>query len=363
MRESGKRQGIEIPAVTEAAQHWERKLMNYAKTEARCYRLRIAPFLLYVGIIAFACTLQEASSVSAVAPPPTRDCTEWANQLFGSPSPVRDEAFIDCIVRPITFVASNPTRVCTAWANQQFDSSSPGRDEALIGCIVSENSSATPDEPGHPFETSDGDGLFDGSTTREKLAIEHDPDCPYLRVAVQSPFGSDDAHQKPMRDLFSTALSRVGFKVVDANATHRWWASSLTVDTSTHSAAWTILVRAVPEIGDGAIQFTSVRKSVDGMEGSFSGMQSLRAFSKHQAPKAAELAAEGIAKELLPAAYRRCADIDATLEETRARLEEARARLEQLRSELAEEIKRVRRQQDSRDKTDRLKRLTIEAEG
>lgn len=348
----------EIAAVTEAAQRWERKMMNYVKSGVRRCRLRIATFLLYVGIIAFACTLQEASSITSVAPSPTRKCTEWANQQFDLPSPARDEAFTDCIVRPIAFVSSPLTRDCTEWASEQFDSSSPARDEAFIDCIVRGNPSATPGERRHQLETGDGDGdgLFDRLTTGEELPIEPDSDCPYLRVAIQSPFGSDDVHQKPMRDLFSTALSRAGFKVVDAHAMHHWWASSLTVDTGAYSAAWTILVRAVPEIGDGAIQFTSVRKTVDGREGSFSGMQSLRAFAKHQAPKAAELAAERIARELLPAAYRRCADIDATLEQTRVRLE-------QLRSELTEEIERVRRQQDSRENTDRLKHLKIEVEG
>ena len=331
-------------------------MVNYAKTAASCYWLRTATFLLYVGIIAFACTLQEASSITSVAPSPTGDCTEWVNQRFDSPSPGRDEAFIDCIVRPITFVASPLTRDCTESANQLFGSPAPARDEAFIDCLVRGNPSATPNELRHPLEAGDGDGSFDRLMSGEELPIEFDSDCPYLRVAIQSPVGSNDVYQKPMRDLFSTALTRAGFTVVDADTTHHWWASSLTVDTNAYSAAWTILVRAVPEIGDGAIRFMSVRKTVDGREGSFSGMQSLRAFAKHQAPEAAELAAEGIAKELLPAAYRRCADIDATLEETRVRLE-------QLRSELTDEIERVRRQQGSRENTGRLKDLKIEVEG
>lgn len=356
MRESGDCQRIEISAASEAARRWERKMMNSARTEPRRYWLRIATFIPYVGIIAFAFTLQEASPITPVASPPTQDCTEWANQQFGSPSPARDEAFIHCIVRPITSVASPRTRDCTERVNQQFGSPSRARDEAIIDCIVRRKPSTTPEELRHPLETDNGDGLLDRSMTAEKPPIEHDPDCPYLRVAVQSPFGSDDVHQKPMRDLFSAALTQVGFKVVDADAMHHWWASSLTVDTNSYSAAWTILVRAVPEIGDGEIQFTTVRKTVDGREGAFSGMQSLRAFAKHEAPKAAELAAEGIAKELLPAAYRRCADIDATLEQTRVRLE-------QLRSELTAEIERVRQQQDSRENTGRLKHLKIEVEG
>ena len=318
MRESGNRQRIESSAVSEAAQRWERKMMNYAKTAPRCHRLRIAAFLLCVGIIALACTLKQTSSITSVASPLTRECTEWVNQEFGSPSPARNEAFIDCTAR---------------------------RDP-----------SATPDELRHQLETGDGGGFFDESMTGEDLPIAQDSDCPYVRVAVQSPVGSDEVYQKPMRDLFSTELTRAGFKVVDADAMHHWWASSLTVDTSANSAAWTIIMRAVPEIGNGAIRFTMVRKTVDGREGWFSGMQSLRAFAIDEAPEVAELAAEGIAKELLPAAHRRCDDIDATLEETRVRLE-------QLRSELMEEIERVRREIEARVRTDRLKHLEIDVEG
>jgi len=200
--------------------------------------------------------------------------------------------------------------------------------------------------------------VFTLSTTDSVASVESamSRDCPYLRVAVQSPVGSDETYQKPMRDLFSTALTRAGFQVVNADAMHHWWASSLTVDTSASSSAWTILVRAVPEIGDGAIRFTTVQRNVDGREGSFSGMQSLRAFPKREAPKAARIAAEGIAKELLPAAHRRCDDVDATLEE-------ARVRLEQLRDELTEEIERVRRERAQREKSPSVKRLNLEVEG
>jgi hypothetical protein len=144
--------------------------------------------------------------------------------------------------------------------------------------------------------------------------------------------------------------------VVDANAMHHWWASSLALDTGANSAAWTVVVRAVPEIGGGEIQFTSVQKTVSGREGSFSGIQSLRAFSKDEAPEAARLAAEGVARELLPAANRRCNDIDIALEEEQMRLE-------QLRSELAEEIQRVRRQKAQREEASRHKQLEIEVEG
>jgi hypothetical protein len=198
--------------------------------------------------------------------------------------------------------------------------------------------------------------LFDRLMTGEDLAITPGSDCPYLRVAIQSPVGSDDAYQGSMRDLFSTALARAGFQVVDATARHHWWASSLALDTGADSVAWTIIVRAVPEIGGGQIQFTSVQKTVSGRQGSFSGMQALRAFSSDEAPEAARLAAEGIARELLPTAQRRCNDIDATLEE-------ARMRLEQLRGELAKEIERVRRQQARRQEDSRQKELQIEVEG
>jgi ABC-type Zn uptake system ZnuABC Zn-binding protein ZnuA len=73
-------------------------------------------------------------------------------------------------------------------------------------------------------------------------------------------------------------------------------------------------------------------------------------------PEAARLAAEGIAKELLPAAHRRCGDIGATLEA-------ARMRLEQLRNELTEEIERVRREKDEWEKAGPVKQLEIEVEG
>jgi hypothetical protein len=159
-----------------------------------------------------------------------------------------------------------------------------------------------------------------------------------------------------MRDLFSTALTRAGFNVVEANAMHHWWASSLALDTGANSAAWTVVVRAVPEIGNGGIQFTEVQKTVSGRAGLFSGMQSLRAFSKDEAPEVARLAAEGVARELLPAAHRRCNDIDIALEEERIRLE-------QLRSELAEEIERVRRVKTLREEARRQKQLQIEVEG
>ena len=127
-------------------------------------------------------------------------------------------------------------------------------------------------------------------------------------------------------------------------------------DTGADPAAWTVLVRAVPEIGRGEIQFTSVRKTVSGQEGSFSGMQLLRVFSKAEAPEVARLAAEGIARELLPAAHRRCNDIDGTLQN-------ARTPLELLRSELVDEIESVRRAKARRQDAGDYKQLQIEVEG
>ncbi|MBW2540918.1 MAG: hypothetical protein JRF15_02410 [Deltaproteobacteria bacterium] len=160
-----------------------------------------------------------------------------------------------------------------------------------------------------------------------------------------------------MRELFSRALVRAGFGVVPIEMEHRWWASSLTLDLGSDAVAWTILVRAVPEIGNGSIQFTTVDKTVDGRAGSFPGMQSLRSFDKAEAPEAAWIAASAIAKELLPAANRRCDDIDAALEE-------AQIQLEQLRAELAEEIERVRNERaNRREEARREKRLVIEVEG
>jgi len=247
-------------------------------------------------------------------------------------------------------------RGCEAWAVQVFESPSSDRDEAFIECIVKRDPSVTTNELRHRLATGDGDGLFERLMSGTDLANTSEVDCPYLRVAVQSPAGSDEAEQQPMRQLFSKALVRAGFQVVDADTMHHWWATSLTLDTGPNSTAWTILVRATPEIGNGAIQFTSVEKTVNGRAGSFSGVQSLRAFAKNQAPEAARLAAEGIAKDLLPAAYRRCGDIDASLEE-------ARVRVERLRDELAKEIQRVRREKARREEATRHKQLEIEVEG
>jgi len=293
-------------------------MMNDAKSGQRCHQLRAIALSLCVGITAIACSSPRTSSHASDKPAVNRDCADWASQSFTEPSPAQDEAFIDCIVR--------------------------------------RNPSTTTNELRHRLSTGDGDNLFDRLMTGEDLPITSNFNCPFVRVAVQSPVGSDDVVQKPMRDLFSTALTETGFNVVDAATTHNWWARSLMLNTGANSAAWTIRVRAVPEIGNGLIQFTSVRKTVDGREGSFSGMQSLRAFAKDEAPEAARLAAEGIAKELLPAAHRRCNDIDGTLKR-------ARTPLELLRSELVNEIESVRRERARREEARDYKQLQIEVEG
>ena len=63
-----------------------------------------------------------------------------------------------------------------------------------------------------------------------------------------------------------------------------------------------------------------------------------------------------IAKELLPAAHKRCDDIGATLEA-------AQMRLEELRNELTAEIDRVRREKARHNKAGPVKQLDIEVEG
>jgi hypothetical protein len=271
-----------------------------------------------VGIIAAICTLQPSIALASVESTTALDCAEWVNQAFFAPSPARNEAFVDC--------------------------------------IINRNSSTAEDDLRLNLFTRNDDRFYRQLVTGENLPISGYDDCPYLRVAVQSPLGSDEIYQRPMRDLFIAALMRAGFRVVNADASHYWWASSLAMDTSPDSAVWTILVRAVPEIGNGAIQFTTVRRAVEGREGAFSGMQSLRAFSKSAAPEAAMLAAAGIATELLPAAHDRCSDVDGSLKE-------AGIRLEQLQKELAKEIHRVRRERAAREKSGPQKQLEIEVEG
>jgi len=260
--------------------------------------------------------------------------------------------------QPFPFASVEPlvAKRCAESTTRMFDAPSRERDEAFIECIVRQDSSSTTEDLRHRLATGQGDDLYERLMSGERKPVVSDAACPYLRVAVQSPMGSDDADQKPMRDLFSQALTRAGFQVVDERASHQWWASSLALETGEDSTAWTVLVRAVPEIGSGGIQFTSVEKVVSGHAGSFSGMQSLRSFANDQAPEAARLAAEGVARELLPAAHRRCDDIDAELEATRMHLEE-------LRRQLANEMEQVRREKARRKAASRQKQLEIEVEG
>jgi hypothetical protein len=296
--------------------------MIAATTEPRSPRPRKAALSLPIVTIAAIYALLSNSALAALESTTARDCAEWVNEAFFSPSPARDEAFVDCIIE---------------------------RDSSDVRTDLLQSVDAAKHDPAHR-----------GSKIDENLPISPVEDCPYLRVAVQSPVGSDEVYQKPMRDLFSAALTRAGFEVVNADASHYWWASILAMETGPNTAVWTILVRAVPEIGDGAIQFTTVRRAVNGREGAFSGMQSLRAFSKAEAPEAAMLAAAGIATELLPAAYHRCAHIDSNVDSA---LAEAGIRLEELQKELAEEIVRVRREKVEREKASRQKQLAIEVEG
>jgi hypothetical protein len=292
--------------------------MIVAMTKRQSSRPRAAaPSLwLCIGMIAAVSAIQSNSALASVESSTTaRECAEWVNQAFFSPSPARDEAFIDC--------------------------------------IFERDSSSTRHDLNHEWKA---EGRYDHLAGNEDASFSPHSDCAYLRVSVQSPVGSDEVYQRPMRDLFSAALTRSGFTVVDGDAPHYWWASILAMETGPDTAVWTILVRAVPEIGNGEIQFTTVRRAVNGREGAFSGMQSLRAFSKTEAPEAALLAAAGIATELLPAAHHRCSDIDGSLTE-------AGIRLDELQKELSDEILRVRQQKSEREKAGRQKQLDIEVEG
>jgi hypothetical protein len=260
-------------------------------------------------------------------------------------------------IKAIVPFAPEVAKQCEEWAHLAFNGSSPARDEGFITCITERDPSASREDLLHRLETGDGSGLYDRLMSGGNLPIASESDCAYMRLAVQSPAGSNESEQQPMRELFSRALTQAGFEVVPIEMEHRWWASSLTLDTGSSSVAWTIVVRAVPEIGDGAIQFTTLNKTVDGKVGSFSGMQSLRSFDKAEAPEVAWIAASTVVKELLPAANRRCDDID-------AELEEAQVRLEQLRNELTEEIERVRSEKTQRrEEARRRKQLVIEVEG
>ena len=294
-------------------------MMNNAKTGLRNSWARTALTSLCAGMAAIACAHTEIKAIVPFSPGVAKQCEEWANLAFNGSSPDRDKGFITCITK------RDP---------------SASREDLL-----------------HRLETGDGSGSYDRLMSGGNLPIASESDCAYMRMAVQSPAGSNEFDQKPMRELFSRALTRVGFEVVPIEMEHRWWASSLTLDTSSNSVAWTIVVRAVPEIGDGAIQFTTLNKTVDGRARSFSGMQSLRSFDKAEAPEVVWVAASAIAQELLPAANRRCDDID-------AELEEAQVVLEQLRKELTKEIERVRNEKTQRrEEARRRKQLVIEVEG
>ena len=196
----------------------------------------------------------------------------------------------------------------------------------------------------------------EGKTSFEQLASEQHPtsnqdrDCPYLRVALRSPHGPAELDQKPLRELLSTSLSRVGFEVVDDDESHYWWASSLVLDNGSE-LAWSTVVRSVPEIRGGGIRFTTALKEVEGKPVPFSGMHSLRLFRKHEAREAALKIADGIAQDLLPAVYLRCDK--AVLAATR----KVEAELERVRGDLIEEMKRVRQ---DRSRSQHEKALELE---
>jgi len=293
--------------------------MNYAETGLRDSWARTALISLCVGMAAIACAHTEINPIIPLAPGVAKQCDEWAQQAYNGSSPARDKGF--------------------------------------VSCVAARDPSASREDLFHRLETGVGYSLHDRLMSGRDLPIESLSNCAYTRMAVQSPAGSNEFEQKPMRELFSKALTRAGFEVVSMEEEHYWWASSLALETGSNSVAWTILVRAVPEIGNGSIQFTTVNKIVDGRVGSFSGMQSLRSFDKEEASEVASDAASAIAKELLPAADRRCDDIDAALQE-------AEMRLEQLRNELAKEIERVRNEKSQhREEASRKKQLVIEVEG
>jgi len=294
-------------------------MTNYAETGSRGLRARFALISLCAGITAIACAHTEIDPIIPFAPDVAKQCDKWANLAFKRSSPARDEGFVNCVT------ARDPR--------------------------------ASREDLFHRLDTGGGSGLYERLMSGKNQPLRIEPSCAYLRLALQSPAGSDETEQRPMRELFARALTRAGFEVVPVETEHYWWASSLTLDAGSNAAAWTILVRAVPEIGDGAIQFTTIQKTVDGREDLFSGMQSLHLFGKKEATETAWNAASGIARELLPAANRRCDDIDAALEE-------AELRLEQLRNELTEEIERVRKEKaQRREEASRGKQLVIEVEG
>ena len=201
-------------------------------------------------------------------------------------------------------------------------------------------------------DESQGEDAFDLSAIDGHPTTADDLACRYLRVAVQSPHGSDEDYQKPLRELLSTSLSDAGFEVVDGDESHYWWASSLALDTGSESA-WTTVVRSVPEIRGGGIKFTTTYKDVAGKNVPFFGMHSLRLFHRKDAPETAMQIAGGIAQSLLPAVHQRCDKM------VLAANQKAEAELERVRSELVEEIGRVRR---NRAQSPRMKELKIEVE-
>jgi len=294
-------------------------MMDHAETGSRGSRARAALISIWIGMTAIACAHTENRPIFPFSPIAAKQCERWAELNFNGSSPARDEGFITCMTE---------------------------RDHSVSRQDLLDR-----------LATGDGIGLYDRLMSGKNRPLESRSDCAYMRMAVQSPAGSSESEQQPMRELFSRALVRAGFEVVPIEMEHRWWASSLTLDMGSNTVAWTIVVRAIPEIGNGEIRFTTVDKTVDGQVGSFSGMQSLHSFDKNEASEAAWLAASAIAEELLPAANRRCDDMYATLEE-------AQMRLEQLRNELTKEIERVRSEKSQRrEEARRRKQLLIEVEG
>ena len=185
------------------------------------------------------------------------------------------------------------------------------------------------------------------------------PECQFYRLAIQSPYSSDETAQKLLRELLSSSLTRAGFEVVENDEPHYWWASSLALDNGSASA-WTTVVHAVPEIRDESIGFTTTYREVAGKNVPFFGMHSLRVFNWSDAPATATRIAEEMSQGLLPAVHRRCYDMQLAAALKKAAKEAAeKAELERIRSELVEEMNRVRA---NRLRTSSRKEVRIEAE-
>ena len=181
----------------------------------------------------------------------------------------------------------------------------------------------------------------------------------FYRLAIQSPYSSDETAQKLLRELLSSSLTRAGFEVVENDEPHYWWASSLALDNGSASA-WTTVVHAVPEVRDESIGFTTTYREVAGKNVPFFGMHSLRVFNWSDAPATATRIAEEMAQGLLPAVHRRCYDMQLAAALKKAAKEAAeKAELERIRSELVEEMNRVRA---NRLRTSSRKEVRIEAE-